>query len=125
MFSRSLAVARGKQLQVDAIAQHDDIVCFNPEGDQRVLESAADYHNAGGVVGSPFNLKSGYREPRNEIHVSTTRRNDNWLSKGFSKHRGGDTVRVKIMGIDQIEIPLTTQAAQYWQAGRKEQRRRE
>jgi len=101
---RRLAVARVEQHQVHSVAQNANPVGADAELDQPALQPAGDRNQTVGVARCPADPSTRHRVLCDDIEIAASGSDNDRAIEGASEQYGADAVRIKIMGIDQIEV---------------------
>ena len=123
---RGAAIGRAEQVEIDAVAQDRYRLGRFAERDDCVLERLADRDDPGDTTQRPLDKAARYAPLRDQVDVGAARRDHDGFAEISPEPGSGDTVRIKVVRVDQVEIvALLADAPQRAQGAGGQQRRRQ
>jgi hypothetical protein len=101
---RRLTVVGAEQRQIDSVAQNANPVGADAECDQPALQPSGNRNQTIRVSDCPADPSAGHRVLCDDVEIAASGGDTNRAIEGASEQDGADTVRIKIVGIDQIEV---------------------
>lgn len=101
---RRPAVVRVEQRRIHSVTQNANPVGADSELDQTALQPAGHRNQTIRVLRCPADPSARHRVLRNDVKVAASGGYTDRAIERASEQNGSDAVRIKIMGIDQIEV---------------------
>jgi hypothetical protein len=120
-----LTVVGPEQRQIYTVAKNAHVVGADTELDQPLLQPAGDRDQTVGMLRRPTDPSARHRVLCDDIEIAASGGDDDGAIDRASEQNGSDAVRIKVVGIDQIEVvTVANLTAQKWQhRGAKGERR--
>ena len=113
LLARPGAVHRVEHRQVDAVAHHPHMRVRHTERDEGILERLRNGDDPCGFRRRPQDHAPRQGEAADDVDVAAARGDHDGAIEMAAQHRGRDSIRIEIVGIDQIEVEPIGNGAPY------------